>query len=175
MPEVDIDAAGGPPSAHVLAVYQVLGTRFTTNGTLTWTVPTLGLSAQAFRISAATQPGNSLATDVLLAVAILVIGVVATAVSQIFDNAVVTDRLLLERYEKLLLGDRWEYLGLRHNVRIMDRERALALRSPDERLRDRLRLSRAVRASGGRVAWAFVLLATTLVGAAIPLLRGFGI
>jgi hypothetical protein len=158
------------PSPAEIAVYQALASRYTSNVTIVWTVPALGLSAQAFLIGAGAQQHNSIVANTLLSVAVLMIGFVTGALSQKFDYGAWIDRLLLDRFESRFLEGDAGKLRLLHAIDIMDRGKEFAnLTTPVGKWRNRLQGSWIIRRGGTRLAWSLMVTLTTIVGAAVPI------
>ena len=150
-------------------VYQALMARYASNTTVVWQIPSLGLTAQAFLIGAASQISGRIATEFILAAAILGIGAVTILVSQRIELLCLVDRQMIDRFEAELLTGRNEHLRLLHGVDIWERERRLGL--PTGRgWSSRVGRSWLLRRIRPRLFWAILQISISLTGAAVPIL-----
>jgi len=168
--------------ASVIATYQALMSRYNSLNTTRWQTLALGLTAQGFVVGAASQvQAAHLTSAAMLALVILFIGLATVVTGKRFELIALADRHMLDTYESKLLQGANEELRLYHALSTGKRGKAM--------LRGRfLNDYEAELTRGGlywlpnRLArlgpnhwWALSQLIISVAGAAIPILRYFGL
>ncbi|MFI6097639.1 hypothetical protein ACIA8G_18920 [Lentzea sp. NPDC051213] len=157
--------------------YQGLMSRYISNFGTQWQVFALGLAAQGFVVGAASQVVGRVFTSILLALLILFIGCATVISSLRISLFAAVDRHMLDEYEKVLLGEEYQHLRLRHANTLIEREELLS-----EEVRHQLRRpsgvrgfvpTRLIRVFGPTLWWVVLEGAVSIVGASIPILGIF--
>jgi len=155
----------------LIAAYQGLTSRYSSNFGAQWQIFALGLAAQGFVVGASSQVVGRVFTSILLSLLILFIGL-ATVISSLRISLFASvDRHMLDEYEEVLLSVSYPHLRLRHAARLTDREAELP-NEKQERLRNLPGPQRLIRAFGPTLWWVALEVMISTIGALIPI---FGI
>lgn len=170
-------------AASILATYQALMSRYNSLNTTRWQTLALGLTAQGFVIGAASQvQATRLVSAIMLALVILFIGLVTVVTGKRFELVSLADRHMLDTYESKLLHGANEELRLYHALSTGKRGEAMLRgqflndytaelnRGGPYRLYNSL-----ARLGGPNHWWGYSQLVISVAGAAIPILRYFGL
>jgi hypothetical protein len=125
--EDDDDATEGTTfiDPAIIVTYQALVSKWVASRALLWQFPALSLTAQAFLIGASIAlPAESLASRILLATAVLAIGLASLLIQYRSGQGQHLDLVLIDRMEQEILAGKPE-LQLRHSYPVRKRIDAL--------------------------------------------------
>lgn len=177
-----VNSAADDNSLILGVVYQGLLTRYNSLTTIRWQTSALGLAAQGFIVGAASQVQKAqLTSAIMLAIVILFIGLATIITGQRFEVIALADRYMLDAYEAHLLQGRNSDLRLHHALAGRARGavmlRGAFLRKYQDELSKRgpYWVLNRLASLGPYHWWIYSQLVISIVGAAIPVLRYFGV
>jgi len=164
-------------SPEVLAVYQVLANRAQANRNLTWQIPALTLTSQAFLIGISAQLQVHWVIRLTLSLTILAIGAVSLFLQLKVGVYTILDLHMLDKYERLILNDGHSDYLLHHSKTTLGREREFLKQLGHKHAGHYMRVLdkywgavRPLRLLPLNITWGMLQVIISIAGGAIPLL-----